>query len=95
MFTVKLMRGHTIKILQAEQVDIYPAGPATGIADEPKDRTTEVLEVVLKNGDATQMFPIYDTGKPRPASWHDTVEFFDMAYIENERGATTQVVKPY
>ena len=95
MFTVKLVRGHTTKLVQAEQVDIYPAGPASGIADDPKDRTTDVLELVVKSGSHSEMFPIVDTKKTKVLGWADSVVFFDAAYIENDRGCTTEIVRPY
>ena len=96
MFTVKLIRGHITKIVQAEQVDIYPSGPmASDCPPDPKDRTTDVLELALKAGSHYAAFYVTDTSKPRPQGWADHFEFFDVAYIENERGATTEVVRPY
>jgi hypothetical protein len=95
MFTVKLVRGHTTKIVQAEQVDIYPAGPASGCAPDPKDRTTDVLEVVIKSGTHQEAFPIVNTKKTEVSGWADGTVFFDAAYIENDRGCTTEIVRPY
>lgn len=97
MFTVKLVRGHVMKILEAEQVNIYPAGPAAkGCAPDPEDRTTDVLEVAIRKADGcTEAFYVVGAGKPRPQGWADGVDFFDIAYVENERGATTEVVRPY
>jgi hypothetical protein len=93
MFTVKLYKGHSIKLIQAEQIDVYAVGPATGIADDPKERTNDVREVSCHCGEKpNQVFYITVAKEPK-AGW--PFPAFDMAYIENENGATTEVVRPY
>jgi len=95
MFTVKLYRGHIVRMVQADQVDIYPVGPAAGTAPEPKDRTNDVREVATILGTRTDAFFVADTSKGRPPGFAQEVQFFDSAFIENDHGATTEVVRPY
>lgn len=92
MFTVKLYKDHTIRLVQANQVDVYAAGPVSGIAADPKDRTNDVRELSCVNGETNQVFLITQSKEPKEGWAFPT---FDMAYIENENGATTQVIKPY
>ena len=102
MFTVKLQRGRDMKLVQAEEINIYPCGHADGSDQDPDKRTTAVLSIETRVGAEADCFWIADTksgpdsrnGK-RPEGFADCVIFYDCAYIENEHGATTEVVRPY
>ena len=101
MFTIKLCRGSVTKLVQADEVNIYPAGPKSGgigfvgMAPEPKDRTNDIREIATLLGERSAVFYITYPSEPRPKGWSDEAEFFDSAYIENDKGATTQIVRPY
>ena len=95
MFTIKLCKGSVTKLVQAEEVNIYPAGPKSGMAPEPQDRTNDVREIAIILGDRSDAFYVTYPSEPRPQGWAEETQFFDSAYIENDRGATTEVVRPY
>ena len=102
MFTVKLQRGRDMKLVQAEEINIYLAGPADGSDEDPSKRTPAVLSVETIVGAKSDCFWIADTKSgpdsrngARPKGFAEGVIFYDCAYIENERGATTEIVRPY
>lgn len=95
MFTVKLYKGHSIRLIQTSQIDVHPAGPLSAMAADPKDRTNDVRELDCKDGDSNQVFMIAGSREPGLKQTLRGFPVFDMAYIENEAGATTQVVRPY
>ena len=94
MFTIKLYRGHTMRLLQAESVQIFAAGPATKMADEVKDRTNDVREIALSGSqDGSQVF--YVSKAKCWANQDNPTDVYNYAYIENALGATTEKVYPY
>ena|ERR1035441_6180228 len=97
MLTVKLFRGHAIKIVEAEEVNVFPSGHAEGSEQDPRKRTNEVREIEVSTNNRTQgdAFYVADPSKPRPEGYAECIEFYDSAYIENARGATVEVVRPY
>jgi hypothetical protein len=97
MLTVKLMKDHTVTIIEATEVKIFPAGHAKGSGGDPKKRTNEVreIEVKLHSGNTVGGYYVADPHKPRPQGWAEEVEFYDCAYIENAHGATTERVHAY
>ena len=96
MFTVKLHKGHNIKLVEAKQVEVFPAGPVSGTAADPKERTNDVREISITPGWGTNSeinSVVYvSRGEPK---FDPPVEWYDEAYIENDKGATTQVIRPY
>ncbi len=94
MFTVKLVKGSHTKLVQAEEVNICAAGPRNGIAKDPIDRTNDVREVAIL-GPRNEAFYITSPLESKPQGWALETQFFDAAYIENEAGATTEIVRPY
>lgn len=94
MFTVKLCKGHSIKLVGAIEVDVHACGPASGTAPEPKDRTNDVREISIRKHDGTTE-AFYVAQKPQPEGWAEAIDFYDVAYIENMNGATTETVRPY
>lgn len=92
MFTIKLYRGHTIKIVQADSIEVFAAGPAAKMADDPKQRTNDVRELSAVNeGKGNQVF--YICKQKCYADVHSSV--YAYAYIENAAGATTEKIYPY
>lgn len=91
MLTVKLSRKNNItgdgeakwttKILEATEVDVHEL------------RVGELKEVATVNGESNFAFFIADPAKPRPEGFADSVLFWQVAYIENSSGATTQIVR--
>lgn len=91
MLTVKLSRKNNItgdgdakwttKIVEATEVDVHQL------------RIGELAEVATTNGESSLAFYITDPGKPRPEGFADSVEFWQVAYIENSAGATTHIVR--
>jgi hypothetical protein len=94
MFTVKLVRCHVTKIIQAEEVNIYPSGPFSAMADDPGERTNDVREVYTSLGAKSFVFYVVKNAE-RPPWMHNDFQVFDSAYVENDAGATTEVVRPY
>lgn len=94
MFTVKLYRGHTSRYVQAESVEVFPAGPLDGIADDPKYRTNDVREISVVNGNTNEVFYVASS-----QCWAHTLKgspgVYNFAYIENEKGSTTEKIYPY
>lgn len=88
MFTVKLYRGTTSLYVQGESVQVFAAGPAKALADDPAKRTNEVREVAV-GGKA-----FYISKGKCWAHEANNINVFDVAYIENDRGATTEIVRP-
>ena len=80
MFTVKLYQGSHLRILQTKEVNIYKF--YKGEINEK----SETVELVTDNGS----FFIADPMRAKAT----TEDFYDCAYIENERGSTTQRVTP-
>ena len=72
------------KLVQAEQVDI-----------EVYDEGDFLKHVILTSGRGDTFHQeSFMIGRPsKPENWDPSVKFFDKAYIENETGATTQVVR--
>lgn len=98
MFTIKLQRGHTTRLVQADSVQIFAAGPAKQMAADPKDRTNDVREisVMVEGAGSTSINRVFYVAKVK--CWaHETeaVNVFDTVYIENDRGATTEIVRPF
>lgn len=94
MLTVKLQRGHTTKIVEAQAVEIFSAGPREKSADEPKDRTNDIREVSVVSHDRNEVFYI---GQHAEEPWWGAKHsyLYDRAYIENQNGKTVEVVQPY
>lgn len=99
MFTVKLCKGHSIKLVEAVEVNVYPCGPALGSDKDPKKRTNALREIAGITPEGTSFaYYVCDRSKPIPKDnfgFADVVEFYDCAYIENARGATTETVHAY
>jgi hypothetical protein len=95
MFTVKLCRGQVKRIVEAESVDIFPAGLEPGSDQKPRLRTSAVREISVTNGERRAAYYIANPNKPRPEGFNEEVELFDVAYIENSDGDTTEVIRAY
>lgn len=91
MFTVKLCKGHATKLVCGVEVNIYPAHHN---GDAPAKNDVREVSVVPTDGPVKSFF-VADPKKPRPKGWAEEVEFFDVAYIENGHGATTETVRAY
>lgn len=85
MFTVKLMRGNTIKLVESETVHIYPAGKAAAENEPCTDRVRGISVTLHGN---MQVFHVGDD----PTQIAGDVDLYDCAYIENSNGATTERV---
>ena len=96
MFTVKLVRGKEIKIVSAMDVEIYPCGPrdkpTPGVFPVPNDPSVKL--VVVKNEDREdRSFYITELqGKEIPTAFAETMVFWETAYVETDKGKTTEVV---
>lgn len=99
MFTVKLQKGHTMKIVEATEVNVYNCGPFPGSDTDPNKRVVDVREVAGTSRDGESFaFYIVDPNKPIPADRYGfapELEFWHCAYIENAHGATTETVRAY
>jgi hypothetical protein len=99
MLTVKLCKGHTIKIVEATEVNVYNCGPAPGSEQDPGKRTGDVREIAGSSWDGKSFaFYIVDPDRPIPEDHYGfarDVEFWHCAYIENAHGATTETVRAY
>ena len=91
MFTVKLYKGKSIKLVCGEVVDVYPVGPQEDDTTEHKP-SSSVMEIVV--GEHSYYIADVSDGNI-PSNFGKTTHFYDVAYIENAAGATTQTVKPY
>lgn len=93
MFTVKLSKtverdGEqyvSTKLVEALEVNVYTGAPR---------EWCEVAVIFSRTDGDNAAFYIADPKKPRPQSFADFVDFYDVAYIENARGATTEIVRP-
>ena len=99
MFTVKLFKGHSIKFIEAVEVNIYPCGPAPGSDRDLTLRTNEVrsIEGMTPEGKSFAFY-VTDASKPIPNGRFglaEKVDLYDCAYIENSRGATTERIFAY
>jgi hypothetical protein len=79
MFTVKLYSGKHLKIVQTKMVDVYKERKFDG-----------VIEVVTDD----ESFFIRDLTKCVNTERNGQPNYWDCAYVENERGATTQRITP-
>ena len=94
MFTLKLYRGHTIRILEVESIQVFAAGPAAVLPDDPKNRTNDVREIacVVPSKHTGEVFYItQDIRKMRQTG----CEVYNYAYLENANGSTTERIYPY
>jgi hypothetical protein len=99
MFTVKLIRGKVTKIVGANSINIFPAGAPSnknkgeGTTQIP-EATNQVREMSVEtiNGGQPQTFFI---GYEGASCIHGQVELWEVAYIENANGATTERVCAY
>lgn len=104
MFTLKLYRGHTVRILEVESVQIFAAGPAAKMADEVEKRTNDVREIACVAPGAPNGYAFYVTKDPKKLGtrfmsaerWKlESANFYDYAYLENSSGATTARIYAY
>ena len=96
MLTVKLQLGHVTKIVEASSVDVYPCGPRAKMADEPKERTNEIIELSVGRGGRQN--DVFYIGRDEKAPWWGKTEnywLYDRAYIENKAGKTIEVIHPF
>ena len=97
MLTVKLMRHHVTRIVEATHVAIYPAGKAEGSDDNPTLRTNKVRELLVTTHSGSDFCFVIASNPDDVANSHLDLngEFWHCAYIENAHGATTETVRPY
>jgi hypothetical protein len=81
MFTVKLYSGTHLKIVQTKMVDVYKERSKQGEIELVTDEASYFIAAVSPK----DMMKNTIGGQP---------DFWDSAYIENERGATTQRITP-
>ena len=96
MLTVKLQYGHVTKIVEASSVDVYPSGPRAKMADEPNERTNEIIE--LSVGHSDRQNEVFYIGLKSKDSWWGKEQnywLYDRAYIENQAGKTIEVIQPF
>lgn len=97
MFTVKFYKGHTSKIVEAETINIFPAGETeTGEkSGKPSNKVREV-QIVLP---AQAKADVYYVGEPNAEvlgyPLDEMPPIYDVAFIENSHGATTETVRAY
>ena len=89
MLTLKLMKGHTIKIIEATEINIYPAHKS-----EDGRMDNKIREVAGTRYDGNS-FAFYVADEQKQDGFADCVEFYKCAYIENAHGATTEKVHAY
>lgn len=97
MFTVKLMKGHSVKLVQAEEVNVFRSSQGIGVAEVSITTYQRGLDDCVKAdkpAHAAAYFIADTRNKPRPKGFADNVDFYDKAFIENQHGATTEVVNP-
>lgn len=97
MFTVKFYKGHTSKIVEAECINIYPAG-ATETGDKPGTRTNKVREVQIVVPAAAKADVYYVGYSDAAIEGYPDIPvptLYDVAFIENSHGATTETIRPY
>jgi hypothetical protein len=95
MFTIKLYKGHSVKIVSGSQIDVYPAAQG-----QDENQKNDVREIFVKGlggviDGPQDAFYVADPRKQRPSGWAEEVVFYDRAIIENQHGATTEVVRSY
>jgi hypothetical protein len=95
MLTVKLMKGHTMKIVEATTVNIFPAGKCEPVptpqGSEPMELPTcKVREISLDTYRGVK--EAYFVGNAGAECQYGPVELWDCAYIENVHGATTEKI---
>ncbi|HLW51299.1 MAG TPA: hypothetical protein VKW06_00525 [Candidatus Angelobacter sp.] len=97
MLTVKLCKGHTMKIVEASEVEIFPCGRAPNSDAEPEKRTNSVREIAVTRWNGSHDVFYVSDGPVNDKVAHSgvDVEYFDCAYIENAHGATTEKVHAY
>jgi hypothetical protein len=90
MFTVKLVRNNTMRLVEAETINIYPAGlPDTeGTADNPAPLTNKIRGISVTLGGKMEVFHVGDD----PSQITGDVDLYECAYIENSNGSTTERV---
>lgn len=101
MLTVKLCRGHHTKLVEANEVNIYPRGPKRD--DPDTSGPNAIREIAAKLGDDCKTFLVMncnDEGiafakKEFGKDFRDSTDIFDVAYIANEKGSTVDVIRPY
>lgn len=87
MLTVKLYGKnangvHATKIMTGHTVDVFRLRPR------------ELIEISVEvEGGSNHAFYISDPDKPRPGGFADEVMFWDVAFVENRHGATTETVR--
>lgn len=98
MLTVKLMKGHVTKIVEAIEVNIYPAGKPepvpTPIGGQPTSLPTNKVREVAGSTPNGGSFAFYISDSDAECQ-AGVVDLWDCAYIENAHGATTERVHAY
>jgi hypothetical protein len=51
MLTVKLYTDGKVTVVEGTKINVYAAGPNEGIADNPKDRLWDVIEISVEQGE--------------------------------------------
>lgn len=96
MLTLKLCKEHVTKIVEALEIDIFPCGKAAGSDEHPEKRTNKVREIAVRNyegkHEAYYVGQLEDVEQSNPAL---SALRYDVAYIENGHGATTETVRAY
>lgn len=98
MFTVKFYKGHTSKIVEAEAINIFPAG-ATETGEKAGKPSNKVREIQIVAPFAKATADVYYVGEPNAEvlgyPLNEMPPLYDVAFIENSHGATTETVRPY
>lgn len=101
MLTIKLMKGHTMKIVEATEVNIYPAGkpelvPTKKGAEPMELPTNKIRELSVKLYTGQQEAFYISDGDLTPHEHLGSIEtLWDCAYVENAHGATTEKIAAY
>lgn len=92
MLNVKLNR--PIPGPQASQASYHSKIVCANAVDIFTHRGGELKEIVTRDKDGnSEAFYVANLEKGRPAGFADEIDFWDHAYIMNERGSTTVVVE--
>lgn len=97
MLTVKLVRGHEMKIVEAVDVTVRNAGkPDPNVVAPANHPTDSIREVSVRlHPGHTESFYVSQLGAlPGSATGGEPIPTWDVAYIENAHGATTERVLP-
>ena len=97
MLTVKLVRGHEMKIVEAVDVTVRNAGkPHPNVVAPANHPTDSIREVSVRlHAGHTESFYVSQLGAlPGSAMGGEPIPTWDVAYIENAHGATTERVLP-